>query len=67
MRNEPKRPWKVSEAAECFIVEDAHGIYRIAYLYFEDENPTRRSDTKRLTKEVARRIADEIAGLTPQQ
>jgi len=57
----PTKPYRILEAAECFIIEDASGIYRLAYIYFEDENPVRRREAGRLTKEQARKVAEEIA------
>jgi hypothetical protein len=51
----------IEEHAKCFIVRDAVGQAR-AYVNFDDE-PSRRSATKRLTGDEARRIAANIAKL----
>ena len=54
-------PWKVEEHSESFIVTDADE-QPLAYVYFSEE-PVRRTSTKRLTKDEARRIAANIAKL----
>ena len=54
-------PWKVDERSESFIVTDADA-QPLTYVYFAEE-PVRRSSTKRLTKDEARRIAANIAKL----
>jgi len=55
-------PWTIEELNDaCFIVSDTNE-QKLAYVYFEEE-PGRRSATKLLTKDEARRIAANIAKL----
>ena len=59
MTSEPRRlspPWEVIEHRESFQVRTANGL-GVAFIYFEDENPTRRFEMGRLTKDEARRVA----------
>jgi hypothetical protein len=55
------KPWTVEERGESFVIEDAAGI-ALAYVYFEDE-PTRRRFAKRLSKDEARKMAQQILRL----
>jgi hypothetical protein len=62
---EPRRlspPWDVIEHRESFQVRTANGL-GVAFIYFEDENPTRRFEMGRLTKDEALRVALNIAKL----
>jgi hypothetical protein len=54
-------PWKVVEHKESFHVEDAHG-QELAHFYFEDEE-TRRSIMRRMTKREAWKMAVNFAKL----
>jgi hypothetical protein len=54
-------PWSIEELDACFVVRDHNG-QQLAYVYFENE-PSRRSAAKLLTKDEARRIAANIAKL----
>jgi endo-1,4-beta-D-glucanase Y len=54
-------PWSVEEQPGYFIVRDAND-QQLAYVYYESE-PGRRSASKLLTKDEARRIAANIAKL----
>jgi hypothetical protein len=54
-------PWIVEESGESFRVRDAAGQV-LGYFYYEDE-PGRRSNMKRLTRDEARRIAMNVAKL----
>jgi hypothetical protein len=54
-------PWTVEEQTACFIVRD-DDEQALAYVYFEEE-PGRRSAGKLLTKDEARRIAENFAWL----
>jgi hypothetical protein len=54
-------PCSVEELDGCIIVWDRDG-QAITYVYFEDD-PRRRSLAKLLTRDVARRIAADIAKL----
>jgi hypothetical protein len=53
--------WTAEETDACFIVRDANR-QALAYIYFEEE-PGRRAAAKLLTRDEARRIADNIAKL----
>ena len=55
-------PWDVIEHRESFQVRTANGL-TVSFTYFEDENPTRRFEMGRLTKDEARRVAANIAKL----
>jgi hypothetical protein len=52
-------PWSVEETGACFIVRDHNG-QQLAYVYFEDE-PSRQSVAKLLSKGEARRVAANVA------
>lgn len=54
-------PWTVIELQECFQIEDAKG-FALAYVYFA-EDPQRQSETGRMSKNEARRIAINMAAV----
>ena len=61
---QPRRfppPWSVEELDACFVVIDS-AEQKLAYVYFEEESG-RRSTAKLLTKDEARRIAENFAWL----
>ena len=55
------KPWKLEEQGESFQIRDAAGRI-LANVYFEDE-PTRQNFSKRLSKDDARRMAQQILRL----
>lgn len=55
-------PWKATELAECFVVQDANG-FRMAYVYFDSNRMQSASVSDKLTRDEARRIASAIAKL----
>lgn len=56
------QPWRATELAECFVVEDANG-FRMAYVYFDSNRMQSASSSDKLTRDEARRIAAAIAKL----
>jgi hypothetical protein len=54
-------PWRAELSGESYCVRDATG-QALAFVYYEDQEG-RRSNTKRLTSDEARRIAVNIATL----
>jgi hypothetical protein len=54
-------PWSVEEADACFIVKDGNR-QALAFVYFEDK-PGRPTAANLLTRDEARRIAENIAKL----
>ena len=54
-------PWHVEDLAGCFVIK-AKGGQELAYLYYEDD-PSRRSIVKLLSRDEARQIAAAIARL----
>jgi hypothetical protein len=57
-----RRPGTSIEHRESFEIRTANGL-GVAFVYFEDENPARRFEMGRLTKDEARRVAANIAKL----
>ena len=55
------KPWMIEEQGESFQIRDAAGRI-LANVYFEDE-PTRRNFSKRLSKDDARRVTQQILRL----
>jgi hypothetical protein len=49
-------PWTVEETAPCFIVRDHNG-QALAFVYYCEDDPGRRTAAKLLTRDEARRIA----------
>jgi hypothetical protein len=65
MTSEPRRlslPREIIEHRENFEVKTSNGL-GVAFIYFEDENSTRRFEKGRLTKDEALRVALNIAKL----
>ena len=62
MRQPLPTPWSIDELEACFVVIDSAG-QKLAYVYFEEE-PSRRSAAKLLTKDETQQIAANIAKLT---
>lgn len=61
---EPERmpiPWTMIEHSESYEVRDASG-QTLTFIYFEDE-PGRRRQMKRVSKDMARRLASQICKL----
>jgi hypothetical protein len=54
-------PWSIEDIGACFVVKDSNG-QKLAAVYYEEE-PGRRSATKLLAKDEARRIAVNFAKL----
>ena len=54
-------PWSVEDIDAAFVVKDGNG-QQLAYVYYEEE-PGRRTASKMLSKDEARRIAANIAKL----
>ena len=54
-------PWSIQDIGACFLVKDATG-QKLSAVYYEAE-PGRRSATKLLSRDEARRIAANIAKL----
>jgi hypothetical protein len=54
-------PWTVEDHLACFIVKDSNG-QTLGYFYYEEE-PGRQAAAKQLTKDEARRIAENFAWL----
>ena len=55
-------PWVIEESTESFCVVAPDGTV-LAYIYFEDDLPTRRATSKRVTRAEAWALAKAIAGL----
>jgi hypothetical protein len=62
--NAPRRfpsPWSIEDIGAAIVVKDASG-QKLGYFYYEEE-PSRSSTAKMLTKDEARRIAANVAKL----
>ncbi|OKO67485.1 hypothetical protein [Bradyrhizobium sp. NAS96.2] len=55
------KPWRIVEHSESFEIQDA-AEQHLAYVYFEDEQ-TRRRFMRRLAKDDARKMAEQILRL----
>ena len=54
-------PWTIEEVGDCVRVVAPNGTV-LAYIYFEDDLPTRRAVGKRVTRSEAWAMAKAIAG-----
>ena len=61
LRHEFPLPWTVQERSSCFVVHDKTS-QPLAYIHFEDKSG-RLSPINQLTRDEARRIAENIAKL----
>jgi len=55
------KPWRLIQQSDCFEIQDSAGI-QLCCIVFEDD-PARRTFTKRLSKDDARRMARQVLRL----
>jgi hypothetical protein len=55
-------PWSIEDLGAAFVVKDS-ARHKLAYVFYHEEGPGRRTAAKLLSKDEARRSAADIAKL----